>query len=94
MVAHEGVDGPDPVGSVDSEQRRRFRSIGFSGAGACFLVSQVGLLWTLSTGGIGAQASPAALLWLLATAGAGFFLFLISNSYRRTPAWPIATGAQ
>jgi apolipoprotein N-acyltransferase len=74
----------------DQDRVRKFRVVGFFGAGAFFLVSQLGLLWVLSSGGVGNSESVANLVWLTATLGAGLFLFLLSDSYRRNPAWPIA----
>lgn len=75
---------PLPPGA---ERLRRSRVIGFTGAGVSFLVSQLGLLWVLSTGGIGSNPSVAATVWLFSSLVAVFFLILVSDSYRQNPRW-------
>ena len=76
-------------GSPESEAVRiaRLRVIGFTGAAFCFLVSQLGLLWVLATGGIGDTPSVASAVWLLSTLAAVLFLILVSDSYRKRPHW-------
>jgi hypothetical protein len=66
---------------------RRVRVIGLSGAGACFLISQLGLLWVLAMGGIGSNPSIADSIWLFSALVAVLFLFLVADSYREHPRW-------
>ncbi len=66
---------------------RRARVIGFSGAGVCFLISQLGLLWVLAMGGIGSNPSIAGSIWLFSALVAVLFLFLVADSYRDHPRW-------
>ena len=75
-----------PVES-DSVRIARLRVIGFTGAAFCFLVSQLGLLWVLATGGIGATPTVASAVWLFSTLAAVLFLILVSDSYRKHPRW-------
>jgi hypothetical protein len=72
---------------VHEEITRRARVIGFLGVGVCFLVSQVGLLWMLATGGIGNTPSIAGTIWLFSTLCAAVFLLLLADSYRQNPHW-------
>jgi hypothetical protein len=85
--------GLDPFSS-DSQARREYgalirraRIVGLCGAGICFLVSQMGLLWVLAMGGIGSNPSIAASIWLFSTLAAALFLFLVADSYRENPRW-------
>lgn len=73
--------------SPEGERLHRARVVGFAGAGVSFLVSQIGLLWVLATGGIGSNPSVAATVWLFSTLLAGLFLLLVSDSYRKHPRW-------
>jgi hypothetical protein len=51
------------------------------------MVSQIGLLWMLATGGIGNYPSIAGTVWLFAALVTVVFLLLIADSYRATPRW-------
>jgi len=66
---------------------RRARVFGFTGAGVCFLVSQIGLLWVLATGGVGPTPSVAATVWLLSSLVMVLFVFLVADTYRTNPRW-------
>ena len=66
---------------------RRARVVGFTGAGVCFLVSQIGLLWVLATGGIGPTPSVAATVWLFSSLVMVLFVFVLADSYRTTSRW-------
>lgn len=69
------------------EMVRRARVIGFTGMGVCFMISQMGLLWVLATGGIGSNPSIAGTVWLFSTLVTVFFLLILADSYRHTPRW-------
>ena len=70
-----------------AQRIRRARVIGFTGAGVCFVVSQVGLMWVLATGGIGSNPSLAVSIWLFSALAAGLFLLVVGDSYREHPRW-------
>lgn len=87
MVPQSLSAGNPIVGTIEGERLHRARVIGFAGAAVSFLVSQIGLLWVLATGGVGPSPSVAATVWLFSTLLAGLFLLLVSDSYRRQPRW-------
>jgi hypothetical protein len=80
------TEPPSPSTNRD-ELVRRARVLGFTGAGVCFLVSQIGLLWVLATGGIGPAPSVAATVWLLSSLVMVLFVFVVADSYRTNPRW-------
>jgi hypothetical protein len=70
------------AGPPEDELRRRTRATAFAGAGVCFLVSQLALLWVLASGGVGRTPSAAASVWLVSSLALALFMILAAQTYR------------